>query len=308
MSQITIIMYHYVRPIKGSSWPEIKGLELEGFRRQLDYLLANFKVITAEDVINAVMFGEALPSNSCWLTFDDGYKDHLSYVLPELLKRKIQGSFFVPVKPIMERRMLDVNSVHHILASTHEVASLVSDLNNELRSSGFTEPELITYWNQYAVSNRYDSKEVVYFKRILQHVLPELVRNRIVSKLFQKYVERSESEFADLLYMTEVDIKELVNSGMYVGSHGYRHLWLNKEDRDSQKQEINRSLRFLSSVGASTENWIMCYPYGAYNEDTIGLLEKSNCAVGITTEVAKADLKTHHYLKLPRFDTNDFPQ
>ena len=49
-----------------------------------------------------------------------------------------------------------------------DTCSLVSDLNNELRSSGFTEPELITYWNQYAVSNRYDSKEVVYFKRILQ--------------------------------------------------------------------------------------------------------------------------------------------
>ncbi len=147
MAQITIVMYHYVRPIEGSSWPEIKGLELEGIKRQLDYLLANFIVISAEDVIHAVKFDEALPRNSCWLTFDDGYKDHLSYVLPELLKRKIQGSVFAPVKAIMERRMLDVNSIHHILASTHEVASLVADLNNELRSFGVTEPELIIYWN-----------------------------------------------------------------------------------------------------------------------------------------------------------------
>jgi len=30
MTQLTIVMYHYVRPIKGSAWPKIKGLELEG--------------------------------------------------------------------------------------------------------------------------------------------------------------------------------------------------------------------------------------------------------------------------------------
>ena len=35
-----------------------------------------------------------IPENSCLLTFDDGYKDHIDYVLPELMKRKLQGSFF----------------------------------------------------------------------------------------------------------------------------------------------------------------------------------------------------------------------
>ena len=95
---------------------------------------------------------------------------------------------------------------------------------------------------------------------------------------------------------------------MYVGSHGYRHLWLDKESYDSQLSEIDSSLKFLKDVGASTKNWIMCYPYGAYNENTLSILTELNCAVGLTTKVGIADVKRHFSLELSRFDTNDYPQ
>jgi peptidoglycan/xylan/chitin deacetylase (PgdA/CDA1 family) len=301
-------MYHYVRPIRASNWPKIKGLELDGFKRQLDYLLGNFNVVTAEDVISAVKFDKDLPTNACWLTFDDGYKDHYSYVLPELLKRNIQGSFFPPVMPITQRIMLDVNSIHYILASTDEMSCLVGDLNTEMQELGYSQTDLVEFWSEYAIATRYDSKEVIYVKRLLQHALPEAARNTITSNLFKKYVGLSQTNFADQLYMSEIDVKNLSDSGMYVGSHGYRHLWLNREDRDSQKSEIERSLVFLNAVGARTSDWIMCYPYGAYNEETLDLLRAADCAVGLTTKVGKASIAANDPLKMPRFDTNDFPQ
>ena len=37
-NKLTIVMYHYVREIKNSKFPDIKGLEIENFRRQLNYL------------------------------------------------------------------------------------------------------------------------------------------------------------------------------------------------------------------------------------------------------------------------------
>jgi peptidoglycan/xylan/chitin deacetylase (PgdA/CDA1 family) len=308
MSQIAIVMYHYVRPIKDSSWPEIKGLELDGFKRQLEYLLTNFEVVTADDVINAVKFEKPLPSNACWLTFDDGYKDHSTYVLPELLKRKIHGSFFPPVKPITERLILDVNSIHHIIASSKDLSILISDLNNEIRNYGYSYIDLANFWSEYAVASRFDTKYVTYVKTLLQYALPETVRNAITKSLFQKYVGLSQTDFAEQLYMSELDVRELVNSGMYVGSHGYSHLWLNLEDRDSQRSEIQCSLKFLNAVGAKTEDWIMCYPYGAYNNDTLELLRSAKCAVGLTTHVGMTDLVEHNSLEMPRFDTNDFPQ
>ena len=52
MQKINIITYHYVRPIKDSKFPNIKGLELKKFIYQLDYLKKNYKFISYEDIKN----------------------------------------------------------------------------------------------------------------------------------------------------------------------------------------------------------------------------------------------------------------
>lgn len=306
--QLTIVMYHYVREIKNSKYPKIKGLELDGFKRQLDYLENHYDIIRAEDLINYVVSGKQLPDHPCYLTFDDGYKDHLDYVLPELLKRKLQGSFFPPVKPVTERQMLDVNSIHFILASSTDDAQLVNELNQLCLDSAIHASELDEYWNTYASANRFDTKEVIYFKRMLQHVLPEQLRHNITALLFQKYVDKNEKNFANELYLSRDDLKKLIDCGMYVGSHGYSHCWLNKVSPTSQMREIDSSLEFLKSLGAPTENWIMCYPYGAYDAHTLDILKSKKCAVGLTTKVDFAELEPSKMLELSRFDTNDLPQ
>jgi len=252
--------------------------------------------------------GTTLPEKSCLLTFDDGYKDHISFVLPELLKRKLQGSFFPPVKPVIEREILDVNKIHFILACTQDFSKLVKDLDNLCFDNSITAKNLKYFKSQYAVPSRYDNAEVMYVKNMLQHVLSENIRNTIISKLFKSYVNSTELEFADNLYLSLDDTKKLIENGMYVGSHGYRHLWLDKESFDSQLFEIDASLEFLKKIGANTNNWIMCYPYGAYNEDTIHILKERNCAVGLTTKVGIANISRDFALELPRFDTNDYPQ
>ena len=45
-------MYHYVREIKNSKYPKIKGVELEIFKKQLDYLKLNFNMINGDDLID----------------------------------------------------------------------------------------------------------------------------------------------------------------------------------------------------------------------------------------------------------------
>ena len=64
MSNLTIVMYHYVRPIRESEFPDIKGLELEGFNRQLDFLEQNYSIVTTEQVIAAVTKDKKLPKHA----------------------------------------------------------------------------------------------------------------------------------------------------------------------------------------------------------------------------------------------------
>ncbi|MGC6518138.1 MAG: polysaccharide deacetylase family protein [Candidatus Puniceispirillaceae bacterium] len=308
MDDLTIVMYHYVRPIKGSKFPGIKGLELDGFRRQLDYLNDKFTIVSTEQVINAVNKGALLPNNACWLTFDDGYKDHFEYVMPELLKRNLHGAFFPPRVAIEEDQVLDVNLIHHILSCADDVKHLVSSLNAHCSGQGISESDLAAYYDEYAVPNRFDDADTIYVKRMLQHVLPEQVRTSIAEKMFKEFVGLSAADFSKELYMSIDEVRELVNSGMYVGSHGSMHYWLNKISPEEQEKDIAQSLSFLEKVGAPTKDWVMCYPYGAYNEATLSLLEKYDACVGVTTEVRAANVKADNPFELPRLDTNDFPQ
>lgn len=314
MSNLTIVMYHYVRPIIGSEFPNIKGLEFEGFKRQLDYFQQRFNIVTVEEIIYSIKNQKKLVDNACWLTFDDGYKDHFKYVLPELLKRNLQGSFFPPKEAIVNDIVLDVNLIHHILAKCDDFYKLRMRLEQLCELNSIQKIDLKKFWDIYGVANRFDDRNIIYIKRILQHALPEDIRKKIINILFNEYVGISEKKLSSMLYMSIDEIKHLVNSGMHVGVHGAKHYWMNRLNIKGQELEIQESLNFIKEISSSTKDWIMCYPYGAYNSDTLSLLKKYGAIIGITADVTteakvrEANLVMDNLLTLPRFDTNDFPQ
>jgi peptidoglycan/xylan/chitin deacetylase (PgdA/CDA1 family) len=308
MNKLTIVMYHYVRPIINSKYPGIKGLELEAFSRQLDYFSSRYSFITAEELIAFSLGNEELPPNPCYLTFDDGFSDHIKYVVPELLSRKIQGSFFPPVNAVTQREMLDVHALHFILACSNDEYELVNEINTAYLEYGGSLASIDIFKKTWAVASRYDTAEIMYIKHMLQHALPSNFRSEIVAKLFKKYVGKTQFDFADDLYISSSDTKRMVELGMYVGNHGHRHVWLDKESKKSQTLEIESSLQFLKKVGAPTKDWIMCYPFGGYNNDTLSILKLKNCRIGLTTSPGIATLNRSNLLELKRFDTNDFPK
>ena len=308
MTDLTIVMYHYIRPIIGSEFPRIKGLEIEGFKRQLDFLENNYSIVSSEQVIDKIIKNKKLPSKACWLTFDDGYKDHYQYVLPELISRNLSGAFFPPRAAIKDNKVLDVNLIHHILSCSDDINNLIADLNDLFLQFGLTNEQIQAHYKEFGVANRFDNADIIFIKRMLQHVLPEQIRNEITAILFEKIVGIPEAKFSSRLYMSIDEVRKLVSSGMYVGSHGSMHYWLDRISSQKQKVDISSSLEFLEEVGAPTSNWIMSYPYGAYNNTTLSLLKEMGASIGITTDFRKANLEIDHPLILPRLDTNDFPQ
>lgn len=306
---LTIVMYHYVRDLERSRYPRIKGRSEADFIRQLDYIAARYTVVRAEEVIAAANGAGRLPENACWLTFDDGYRDHYDVAFPLLHARGWQGSFFPPARAITEGRLLDVNKVHFILAVQPDPAPLIAAIRdfvsahqgkNEVRSFD-------DYWNELAKPFRWDPADVIFVKRILQHALPEALRDELTGRLFDRFVAVPPEAFAAELYASPEQLKLMIRSGMYLGSHGFGHLWLDRITSKEQATEIDRSLEFLETLGAPTRDWIMCYPYGAYDATVLEHLGTRACALGITAKSAVADLATDGRFELPRLDTTDLP-
>jgi peptidoglycan/xylan/chitin deacetylase (PgdA/CDA1 family) len=307
---LTIVMYHYVRDLRGSRYSELKALSRAEFEGQIQYIKRHYNVISGTDLINTVVESAALPPRPLLLSFDDGYIDHFTEVFPVLDRENLPGCFFPPAKCILERQVLDVNKIHFVLAATPKKRTLVEDIFMQIDENR-SRYDLLTsaaYWEKLGTPSRFDPAEVVFCKRILQRELPLELRQAIIDELFRRYVTTDEASFSRELYMTLDQIEALQQHGMYVGSHGYDHFWLNTLSTQQQEKEIDLSLTFLASLGADTRRWIMCYPYGAHNESLLSVLKSRNCVIGLTTDVGLAYLGEHNPLILPRLDTNDLPK
>ena len=267
-------MYHYVKNFDKSNNFNVNGLDFYEFRNQLNYLKKKYTIIGYEEFLFFTKDKKKLPKNACMLTFDDGYKEHIEYVLPELLNRKIKGLFFPSAKAVNEKKILDINYIHLIISKCSNQNDLVKDLNLLLIKNIYTKNEIDKKYKKYAIATRYDDKNVRYIKNVLQYMSNNEVKYKILKILFKKYVKLDEKKVSKSLYMSIKDIKELINNKMYVGGHGYEHLRLGLENKSLQEKEISKSLKFLKDVGAKTKDWIMCYPYGSYNAATISIIKK----------------------------------
>ena len=308
--RVTIVMYHFVRELRRSRYPAIKGLDARDFEGQLAYILRHYRVVRMEDVIAAAHDPEhGLPERALLLTFDDGYADHFQTVFPLLDRHGLQGSFFPPARAILERRVLDVNKIHFLLASTDDPARLVQAMEARMLASRqeYALEPLAHYRRAYAHANRWDGAEVVYLKRVLQKGLPEVLRAAITDELFREFVTRDEPAFAEELYLTVEQLRCMQRHGMHIGSHGHDHLWLDSLTPADQEAQVRRSIDFLRHIGCDLDAWTMCYPYGGFDASLLAILERHGCRLGLATEVAIADLDRHAPLTLPRIDTNDLP-
>lgn len=309
MTNLTIVMYHYVRPIRLSRYPEIKGLEASLFSEQMDYMQRHYAMVSARQLMDFLGGGPPLPPKAAMLTFDDGYRDHYDYVFPVLRERGLSGAFYPPANAIQKRKILAVNKIHFILASESDKKKLIDEIDrcvDDARGGG----DLLTAAEYRAKcdSSRYDTPDVIYIKRMLQSFLPEDLRNRMVDALFRKFVSADEAGFADELYVSEEHLRCMLDGGMHIGSHGSEHYWLEHLTPAQQESDIDAAIAFLDTLQVPRDDLSFCYPYGSFNQETLDILRSRNCRFGLTTVPDIADAVPLTALVLPRLDTNDLPK
>ena len=305
-STINVVMYHYVREIKNSNYPNLKGLEFEDFKKQINFFCNNFNVLTNDD-FKEIISSKKIPSKpSFLLTFDDGYIDHYKYVFPYLKKKKITANFYPPKKIIENKIVLDVNKIHFILEKEQNHKKILKEINNFLIKENM-KPVSDEDIKKINLKSRYDPKETILIKRLLQFYLPEKIRKKIINLLFTKILNIKLNDFSKILYMNKKQIKEMYSENMCFGSHGDYHYWWEYLKKEDQEKEIKNSINFFKKLGFDTSSFSVCFPYGSYNNDTIKLLIKYNINFGLTTVPGRIDKKNiSDNLIYPRFDTNDF--
>lgn len=93
-----ILMYHYVSdlPDDADEYRTDLSISPEMFQAHMDALYTRgYTPISLYDLDDALLTGTPLPDDPVVLTFDDGYLDHYTNVLPVLKRYDFTGTFFV---------------------------------------------------------------------------------------------------------------------------------------------------------------------------------------------------------------------
>tara|TARA_B100000963_G_scaffold213219_2_gene185835 strand:- start:16334 stop:17254 length:921 start_codon:yes stop_codon:yes gene_type:complete len=302
---VEFIMYHYVRDIKNSLFPNIKGLDIKEFKFQINYLKKNYNIISLEDFFNND-FNQN--QKNCVLTFDDGYIDHYNFVLEVLLKNNIKGAFFPPVDVVDKNTLLDVNKIHVILASAEE-QTIFKRLKYHFNKRNMSGKKLDYYINSIDTADRYDNKITVIIKRLLQTKLDYELRSKLCDDLLTDFSDFSIDYLKEVFYLNFDQLIEMKDMGMHIGSHGKSHYWFDSLSKLDQEKEIVESKFFLKNI-YQNESFLlsMCFPYGNYNNSTLSLIKKHDFKIGLTTKPNKFNDLKDNLLEIPRLDTNDYPK
>ncbi len=293
-------MYHYVRP-NSDNYPFFKNLDLNNFTKQLDYFDKKYGFISKKNYIESIKTG--VPKKGVVLTFDDGFKDHFEYVLPELKKRGLWGIFYIPTAQYYSNKLLGVHRVHYLKGKYGPSFILKEVL--KLTKNYMINPNLIKKFSETTYHYFDREKDEKRLQHLLNYFIDYEYRDMILDTLMYNLFD--ESKLFKNVYLNKSEIIQLHEFGNIVGPHTVNHKVLSRLSYDDQYFEISESLNFLKKI-IDIKYKTFCYPYGyksSYNESTLRILKSLNFDDACIFDNKLSNKKIMKY-ELSRIDCNQF--
>lgn len=124
-NRLIVLMYHRVIPrVEWDASPSSEGMRVDStvFEKQMAYLTEHFRCIAIEDLRRFVRNRNPFPTNSCLVTFDDGWKDNYIHAYPVLKRYSIPAVIFLSVGHIGTRKRFWQERIFAALYGIREAA------------------------------------------------------------------------------------------------------------------------------------------------------------------------------------------
>lgn len=219
----TIFPYYHL--VSNESLAHIENLypykDSHRFCADIEALTFNYKKINPLDLLSG-----NIEKNSFLLTFDDGLREVYSVIHPVLKKNNIKAIFFI------NPAFVDNNEGLY----KHYLSIIIS----HLRNTNFKKPDLDNISQLFSFS--YNTKEN-FVKQLLTIKYSEKDKINTAFKLLDFPIEKYLRD--NKLYLSKVEIQEMVDYGHCFGGHTMSHPPLNQLSHEEQKKEIIESIEWL---------------------------------------------------------------
>ena len=148
-----ILEYHMIKDKAAADEYEY-AVPVEDFKAQLDYLKAEgYETITLQEYMRARKGKAVLPKKPIVLTFDDGYEDNYTTLLPMLEERGMKGTVYMVTNDIGRPGYLTWDQLRDMQNRCIELGSHtanhqpLTELSSQMRQDELRLSKLLMEWN-----------------------------------------------------------------------------------------------------------------------------------------------------------------
>jgi peptidoglycan/xylan/chitin deacetylase (PgdA/CDA1 family) len=262
---LAILMYHGVTNQQTSivDWCQVR---VEDFRRQIEILAREYRVLPLHEVVERLRNGSPLPERTACLTFDDGFKNFYTHAWPILSQYQLPSTVFL-VTALPDSRLPPwPGKILWAMTKTTRAS---------VRFDG----------KEWPLSKGRPSE--ILYARIVDRMkaLPKKQRERTVQEFSAELANGSPADFtgSPRATMNWEEIQQLASTDLVrFGSHTHTHPSLSFCPSEEQLEELQVSRSVLRERISAADN-LFCYPFGDYTSSTIGHLIELGYSCGLTT-------------------------
>lgn len=264
-SEVVILLYHRVSPGDVPWLFEVPPVSPEAFETQLQYLRSHYEVMPLNDLVQNTFIEKHSGRRIASITFDDGYKDNLSYAFPLLRKYHAPATIFLTTAPIDSRDLPWWDKIGYALTCA----------KNHRLSLG----ELGDYSLEDASQRRAIAHKII--RRL--KTIPEERKNRLVEDAIRDSGVEISDELTEETMMTWQDIRAMHNEGISFGAHSVSHPILTNMPIERAASEIRES---KSQIEKRVDQIVdfFAYPNGDFNSTIAKIVEDSGFSGAVTDE------------------------
>jgi peptidoglycan/xylan/chitin deacetylase (PgdA/CDA1 family) len=231
----------------------------EKFKEQIDFISKRFEILQLDELLQ----NESLSPKKKYaaITFDDGFYSVRLHALPFLKSRSISFSVFLN-KTAIEKNQLWLSN---LILSHHNQEYLTGILNENSIEK--------TEWNNF-------------YKSPIDWILSNFEKINVESLLIKNQPNEK-------TYLSEEDVTQLFQQGVFVGSHSVNHTVLSKIDHKKLSSEIFENKHYLETLIGKPVNFF-AIPFGKkpdYNEEVIKACRKAGHTKVLTSNPSAVSKK-----------------
>ncbi len=287
-----VVLYHGVTANENPSGSENyrwKHIPAKAFKRQVQWLKNNFKILPLADIEAMVLGTKPVEKNVCAITFDDGYENNYTQAFPILKQEGIPATIFLATDFINNQNPLWPDVLEYAINAS-KVDSVIIVWPNEQK--------------KYSIKNKEEKIKSDNEIREKLKKLPDNERSQILQSLVKQTgadLKNVIKNFPDHRPLSWSMIQEMNHNDITFGAHTVHHPILSRLNHEEQKKEITKSIEQIKSRLERCDQF--AYPNGQlgdWNEDTEEVLGSSSIKSGWTTISSRININKHAVYELPR--------